>query len=143
MPKQYNGLIDIQEVRNAVYVTDQGHIDCEINHPEYGWIPYTIAPDDADMTIDNQQLLDIIKANGGAAPLTEEKKYERYALSVRLIRETYLTKYVDPIATNMLRYNALSEAQKADLAEYRQALLDVTEQDGFPYQINWPDPPTI
>lgn len=31
-------------VRNAAYTKDGG-IDCEINHPQHGWIPYTIPRD--------------------------------------------------------------------------------------------------
>lgn len=34
------------EVRNAVYLED-GKIDCELNHPKYGWIPFTASPDDS------------------------------------------------------------------------------------------------
>lgn len=30
---------------------------------------------------------------------------------------------------------------KEEWAEYRQALRDVTKQDGFPYNILWPTPP--
>jgi hypothetical protein len=33
------------EYRNAKF-TSQGTIDCEINHPEFGWIPFTASPDD-------------------------------------------------------------------------------------------------
>lgn len=28
------------ETRNPV-MTPKGHIDCELNHPLYGWIPFT------------------------------------------------------------------------------------------------------
>lgn len=28
------------EIRNPIYIANGG-IDCEINHPVYGWIPYT------------------------------------------------------------------------------------------------------
>lgn len=143
MHKKYKGLIDIKEVRDAVYITDEGHIDCEINHPEYGWIPYTIAPDDGDMTIDNEQLLDLIDENGGPAPLSEEKRYERYSMYVRIIREDLLIKKVDPIATNVMRYNSLTKSQKEELSKYRQQLLDVTEQEGFPYNIEWPTVPSF
>jgi len=33
--------------RNPVYTAD-GRIDCEIEHPAYGWIPTTLAADDPD-----------------------------------------------------------------------------------------------
>ena len=35
------------EYRNPIY-TETGDIDCEINHPTYGWIPFTASADDAE-----------------------------------------------------------------------------------------------
>jgi hypothetical protein len=35
------------ELRNAQF-NSFGTIDCEINHPQYGWIPFTASPDDAE-----------------------------------------------------------------------------------------------
>lgn len=135
--------ITIEEVRGAIYISDQGHIDCEINHPVHGWIPYTIAPDDEDMTIDNAQLVKLIEDQGGPAPLTEEVRYERHAGFVRMMRDSLLQQHVDPIASNALRWQELSDDRKAALSAYRNSLLDVPEQVGFPYTILWPDVPSF
>ena len=35
------------EIRNAVRLQD-GRFDCEINHPVFGWIPFTASPDDPE-----------------------------------------------------------------------------------------------
>jgi hypothetical protein len=35
-----------------------------------------------------------------------------------------------------------TSADKAAYAIYRQALRDITDQDGFPFDINWPELPT-
>ena len=35
------------EIRNAIY-NAFGTIDCEINHPKLGWIPFTASPDDSE-----------------------------------------------------------------------------------------------
>lgn len=35
------------QVRNFVF-TSGGAIDCEIDHPVYGWIPFTASPDDTE-----------------------------------------------------------------------------------------------
>ena len=46
--------IPITEYRNAKVLTADGsRLDVEINHPEAGWIPYTLDVADTDMTIDN------------------------------------------------------------------------------------------
>jgi hypothetical protein len=54
-------------------------------------------------------------------------------------RDKYLHLYVDII--NAVRWNSLTEQQKDDLSAYRQTLLDVPQQSGFPAIINWPTPP--
>jgi hypothetical protein len=51
--------INISEFRNAQSLQpDNASMDVEINHPTYGWIPYTLDPSDTDMTIDNSALRD-------------------------------------------------------------------------------------
>lgn len=35
------------EYRNAAY-NSQGTIDCEIEHPNFGWIPFTANPNDVE-----------------------------------------------------------------------------------------------
>jgi|TARA_Y100000015_G_scaffold21675_1_gene21012 hypothetical protein len=42
-------------VKNPVY-TENGDIDLEFNHPDFGWMPYTISESDPDSTIDNDAL---------------------------------------------------------------------------------------
>ena len=54
----------ITELRNARSLqADNQRLDVEINHPQHGWIPYTIDPADDDVTIDNEALLDLIGAD--------------------------------------------------------------------------------
>ena len=61
------------------------------------------------------------------------------AASVRERRDAILATEVDPIASNTLRWNALTQEQQAALAAYRQALLDVPQQEGFPQEVVWPE----
>jgi len=37
----------MMETRNP-RLNQNGTIDCEINHPDYGWIPFTASPDDVE-----------------------------------------------------------------------------------------------
>jgi hypothetical protein len=43
---------------------------------------------------------------------------------------------------NPVRYATLTAEQQTELARYRQALLDVPQQSGWPIQIEWPAKPT-
>ena len=128
--------------RNAQYI-DSTRIDCEIEHPVHGWIPYTLDPADTDMTVNNDDLLSVMSANGDVAayvPPTQEELTAKAAQSARAERDQRLLP-VDAIAGNALRWAALSEASQSKWATYRQALLDVPQQAGFPDNITWPQEP--
>lgn len=57
-------------VRNPAYNAN-GLINLEINHPEYGWIPYTLDTEDVDNTIDNEKLLKYITDSMSVAEYVE------------------------------------------------------------------------
>tara|TARA_R110000737_G_scaffold313711_1_gene323259 strand:+ start:427 stop:876 length:450 start_codon:yes stop_codon:yes gene_type:complete len=73
--------ITITEVRNAQSLqSDNLRLDVEINHPVYGWMPYTVDPSDTDTTIDNNEVMALVGATFTAyvattseALLTEER----------------------------------------------------------------------
>ena len=50
-------------------------------------------------------------------------------------------RYLDTILTNPLRWAGYTEEQQAVIAKYRQDLLDITDQEGFPATIVWPQSP--
>jgi len=134
--------IEITEARNAVYIDADGNIDCEINHPEFGWIPYTLRDDDTDTTINNEEIKSILGSNISAyvAPTQNELDAEA-ARNVRGQRDFRLEADVDPIAGNTLRWNALTDAQRAAWTQYRTDLLNVPQQSGFPHNVTWPTKP--
>lgn len=41
-------MLNITDARNPVYTNDHSMINLEINHPTYGWIPFTASPDDVE-----------------------------------------------------------------------------------------------
>jgi hypothetical protein len=52
-----------------------------------------------------------------------------------------LLKGVDAVAGNALRWAALDAGTQAAWAVYRQELLDVPQQEGFPNDAVWPVKP--
>ena len=130
--------------RNARYISASGIVDCEIEHPVYGWVPYTITPNDTDTTINNEDLLSVMLENGDVAayiPPTQAELDEQAADAIRAERDMKLTTEVDPIAGNALRWAALTAEQQQSWADYRQSLLDISQQSGFPYEVLWPVKP--
>lgn len=133
--------IEITEVRNAQSMNAENtQFDVEINHPDYGWIPYSIHPSDTDMTIDNTALLSLIGSD--YVPFSQSDHDARVATMVRVQRDSKLTNEVDPTVSNPLRWGDLSEQEQADVSAYRMALLDVPQQSGFPHTISWPTKPS-
>ena len=129
--------------RNAKYINDNGWIDCEIEHPDWGWIAYTLDPTDTDMTINNDDLLATMKAAGDVAayiPPTQAEMDAELADQLRNERDALLAE-VDAFVGNPLRWVTLSAEQQDAWAVYRQALLDVPQQADFPNDVVWPVKP--
>ena len=131
--------------RNAKCLHNSGWIDCEIEHPHYGWIPYTLDPADTDNTVSNDNLLAAMAANGDVAPYVAPTQAELDAtLSVQLREERdALLSGVDAIAGNALRWADINANAQAAWGVYRQALLGVPQQTGFPNDVVWPAAPSF
>ena len=135
--------VTITEVRNAQSLNAENTwFDVEINHPEHSWIPYTLNPDDTDMTVDNNVLLGLIGSDYAAyvAPTQAELDAE-LAANLRGQRDQRLAEEVDPIVTNPLRWGELTDAKQAEWTQYRTDLLNLPAQEGFPNTVTWPTKP--
>jgi len=136
--------VTITEVRNAQSLNAENTaFDVEIDHPEHGWIPYTLSLDDTDMTVDNSVLLELIGSDYTAyvAPTQAELDAE-LAVGLRAQRDDKLVQEVDPIVTNPLRWAELTDAKQAEWTQYRTDLLNLPAQAGFPNTVTWPTKPT-
>ena len=137
--------VTITNVRNAVSLNAENtRFDLEIQHPDYGWVPYTLDPDDTDETVNNTELRSLIGTNftAYAAPTQEELDAEA-AAQVRAQREMILTSEVDPLVSNPLRWADLTVEQQNAWAQYRTDLLNITDQSGFPHNVEWPTAPEV
>lgn len=135
--------ITITEVRNAASLqADNTRMDVDINHPDYGWIPYTLDPSDTDMTINNDEVMALIGTNFAAyvAPTQAELDAEA-AANIRRQRDNILATVVDPLVSNNLRWADLTSDKQAEWSQYRTDLLNVPQQAGFPNSITWPTEP--
>ena len=136
--------VTITEVRNAQSLNAENtRFEVEINHPEHGWIPYGLDPDDTDNTVDNSVLLELIGSDFEAyvAPTQAELDAELSA-NLRGQRDQRLAEEVDPIVTNPLRWGELTDVKQAEWTQYRTDLLNLPAQAGFPNTVTWPTKPT-
>lgn len=129
------------EYRNPIYLKD-GRIDCEIRHSQYGWIAFTCDPNDRGASFDTAALFAQMQPHAAPyVPPTQEELDAQAANAVRAERDFKLLSEVDPIAGNALRWASLTIEQQQAWANYRQALLDIPQQAGFPYNVEWPTKP--
>jgi hypothetical protein len=119
--------------RNPIY-TKNGMIDCEINHPIYGWIPFTCDPNDTGAQFDTVALFSEMQPH--AAPYAPTPpSAEQLASEIRAERNRLLA------ASDWTQLPDVPDQVRSVWTTYRQALRDITAQLGFPEQINWPEAP--
>ena len=141
--KDFIMTVTITQIRNAVSLqADNLRMDVEINHPKFGWIPYTLDPSDTDTTINNDEVMALIGTDFAAyVPPTQAELDAAAAAQVRVERDNILARVVDPIVSNALRWADLTAAKQAEWTQYRTDLLNVPDQAGFPTNITWPTKP--
>lgn len=84
----------------------------------------------------NGHLLDYDLASDTFSP-----NLEAYGVAVRNERNEFFEE-INAIVTNPLRWNSMTAEQQQEWADYRQALLDVPQQEGFPFDVVWPTKPS-
>jgi hypothetical protein len=67
------------------------------------------------------------------------KSYEEWCEKQRNRRNKYLAIHIDTI--NAVRWNIFTQEEKNLWIEYRQSLLNIPQQSGFPRSITWPTKP--
>lgn len=72
--------------------------------------------------------------------LNQERQIAGETINARDQRDFYLRE-MDEVVSNPLRWSSFTEEKKQEWTVYRQALLDVPQQAGFPLDIAWPEKP--
>lgn len=123
--------------RNPIY-TESGLIDCEIEHPVYGWIPFTCGFNDRGAQFDTAALFVKMKPHAElyTAPPAPSEEEVAVALAEQIRTERgYL------LAASDWTQVADAPVNQAAWAVYRQALRDIPSQESFPHSVVWPDKP--
>lgn len=131
------------DYRNAKRISNN-HIDCEIDHPVYGWIPFTCDLTDTGAQFDVAALHALMSADPATAPYIPPTQAELdaiLAVDIRAQRDRILVTAVDPLVSNPLRWADLTAEKQQAWADYRLALLDIPQQAGFPANVIWPVKP--
>jgi hypothetical protein len=120
--------------RDPVFTSD-GRIDCEIYHPDYGWIPFTCEPNDTGAQFDTSALFKEMKSLAKPYKKPEQSESE-LSLVIRYQRDQLLRE------SDWTQLPDVPEAIKIKWAVYRQKLRDVPQQSDFPFIVDWPEKPS-
>lgn len=83
-----------------------------------------------------------VSLDGSNFTVKDYDTVEEKTLLVRSGRDSLLTE-LDGIVSNPVRYASFSDSLKQALADYRQLLLDLPQQPGFPMDVVWPIRPEV
>lgn len=123
------------------YVLKRSETDYVIDCDSQGQGGYNVIPREIDPS--NKYTLEEVRDYLYDNPdmLLDEIQINTEILSsyARTMRDGLLKEVVDAI--NPMRWELLTESQKDAWRAYRQALLDVPQQEGFPTDIVWPEVP--
>lgn len=116
---------------------EHGTIDVDLEHPEYGLIPFTASPNDPE---EHGRTIYARALAGEAGPIAP---YEppppppegEMAEIARAERNRLLA------ASDWTQLPDVPETTRLAWEPYRQALRDVPDQPGFPYEVEWPEQP--
>jgi len=110
-----------------------GTIDCEFEHPIYGWIPFTASPDDVEGI--GREVYELASQGSVAAYVPLGETLDGRAAVVRAKRDRLLAE------TDWTQLEDTPPQLKQAHKTYRQALRDIPQQPGFPMTVSWPVKP--
>jgi hypothetical protein len=125
------------EAKNPQWANaEKTQIDLVVTFEQIGEVPFTA--DVSDSVEYGRSLFS--RASAGEFGPVAAYPVEREAAKIRTVRDDKLES-LDAVVSNPIRWASFTEEQKQSWINYRQALLDVPQQPGFPFDIVWPSQP--
>jgi hypothetical protein len=134
----------VEYVKNCVYANaETTKINCLVKFVEFNEeLPFTATIDDVETHGKDIFNRAIAGEFGAIAPYVAPVITTATKASMARIQREQLLVQLDAVISNPLRWAAMTAEKQAAWTTYRQALLDVPQQAGFPETINWPVAPT-
>jgi hypothetical protein len=137
--KYSNDGIVIQNLRNVQVMPDGAYVlevDLETETEKMETVRYVAR--DGDVAETGQWVYQQIVEGNFEGEITDwvpppPPSVEEVAAQVRAVRNQKLQFEVDPIVSNPLRWNDMTEAQQQAWTDYRRALLDMPNDPAFPW----------
>jgi hypothetical protein len=106
------------EYRNAKR-NENGSIDCEIDHPVYGWIPFTCDPADTGAAFDTAELHAAMAADPDTAPYVYVPPAPPTPEELSALRAEAYRNEADPLFFKAQRGEAAMDEWLAKVAEIK------------------------
>jgi len=134
----------VEYVKNCVYANAEAtKINCLVKFSEFNEeLPFTSDPNDSESHGREIFSRAIAGEFGPVSPYVAPVITTAMKASIARIQREQLLVQLDAVISNPLRWAAMTAEKQAAWSAYRQALLDVPQQAGFPETINWPVAPT-
>lgn len=130
----------MMKIRNPKY-TATGRIDCEINHPEFGWLPFTASPDDPEAH--GREIFVLAEAMGPAAydpPELEPPTVGNYSNAVQAHLDATAQSRLYTDGNSLATYTTSTNPQWAAEAQAFVAWRDAVWQQVYAMWAIPPDP---
>jgi hypothetical protein len=114
--------------------TQYNYIDADGNH----FVAFEVVE---GLTEISSKPSDFHEWSGSAWVENTPAKLNSLTNEMRVKRNNLLIIEVDPIVSNSLRWAEMTSEKQTEWADYRTALLNLPEQEGFPLDITWPTKP--
>ncbi len=127
-------------IRNPKYNAG-GTIDCEVYSEIHGWLPFTASPDDVELH--GRVLYEAITAGiyGDIETYIEPEKTDAELIAIAEAKAKEYIGRIDTVASNNILWTQLKAEQQAELTSLRYELLSISDKDGYPADVAWPDMP--
>lgn len=120
-------MMDAMDIIRSPAYNASGGVDCEINHPDYGWIPFTASPDDPE---DHGRVIYAAALAMGPAPYVEPPAplsptpiLTRRQLRLGLLANGITTAQVEAVSAAMPTEvdREMAQIEWADASQYERA----------------------
>ena len=117
--------------------------DCEQNQLFDGLYSMIEADDEFSWEIGNNELIvnGCYKVIDNKIEIYQDGLVDYATNLVRTQRAIKLKEEVDPMLSNVFRFQSLPQETQDAWLDYRQKLLDITKQEGYPLDVIWPTKP--
>lgn len=108
-----------------------GTIDCEIDHPEFGWIPFTASPDDVEPHGREIHARALTGEFGAVAPYIEPEPVPLTLEQVQALRRAAYAAESDPLKAEA-EYDALATGTEPDYSAWQAAVAEIKKRYPLP-----------